>query len=78
MSVLDPTDKILGLSLNCGGHLSHGHQTPQKKISATSIFYNCSHYYVDDKGAIDYDALDKQIVAEKTKVSNCWSFRLSS
>jgi glycine hydroxymethyltransferase len=68
MSVLDPTDKILGLSLNCGGHLSHGHQTPQKKISATSIFYNCSHYTVDDKGVIDYDALDKQVVAEKPKL----------
>jgi len=48
--------------------LSHGHQTPTKKISATSIFYNCSHYFVDDKGVIDYDALDKQIVSEKPKL----------
>jgi glycine hydroxymethyltransferase len=68
MSILDPTDKVLGLSLNCGGHLSHGHQTPQKKISATSIFYNCSHYFVDEKGFIDYDVLDKQIVQEQPKL----------
>jgi len=31
ISVLDPNDKVLGLALSHGGHLSHGHQTPQKK-----------------------------------------------
>jgi len=68
MSILDPTDKVLGLSLNCGGHLSHGHQTPQKKISATSVFYNCIHYSVDEKGFLDYDAIDKQVEQEKPKL----------
>jgi glycine hydroxymethyltransferase len=38
MSILDPTDKVLGLSLNCGGHLSHGHQTPQKKFQRHLFF----------------------------------------
>jgi glycine hydroxymethyltransferase len=68
MAILDPNDKVLGLSLNCGGHLSHGHQTAQKKISATSIFYNCSHYFVDEKGFLDYDVIDKQIEQEKPKL----------
>jgi glycine hydroxymethyltransferase len=68
MSVLDPHDKVLGLSLNCGGHLTHGHQTPQKKISATSIFYNAIHYVVNEHGLLDYDAIDKQIEQEKPKL----------
>jgi len=68
ISVLDPNDKVLGLALTCGGHLSHGHQTPQKKISATSVFYNCIHYTLDSKGFIDYDAVDKQVVEEKPKL----------
>jgi len=68
MAVLDPHDKVLGLSLNCGGHLSHGHQTPQKKISATSIFYTAIAYAVNEHGLIDYDTLDKQIEQEKPKL----------
>jgi glycine hydroxymethyltransferase len=46
----------------CGspGHLSHGFQTPTKKISATSIFFETMPYRLDEAtGAIDYDALDK-------------------
>jgi len=68
VSILDPQDKILGLSLNCGGHLSHGHQTPQKKISATSVFYNCVHYTLNENGFIDYSEVDKQVVAENPKL----------
>jgi len=38
-SVLDPNDKLIGLALAHGGHLSHGHQTPQKKsISHCYLF----------------------------------------
>jgi glycine hydroxymethyltransferase len=68
MSILEPQDKTLGLSLNCGGHLTHGHQTPQKKISATSIFYSASSYGVNEHGFLDYDAIDKQIEQEKPKL----------
>merc|ERR1719157_240601 len=38
-AVLNPHDRIMGLDLPHGGHLSHGFQTAKKKISATSIFY---------------------------------------
>jgi len=67
-SVLDPNDKVIGLALAHGGHLSHGHQTPQKKISATSIFFNSIHYLLDEKGFLDYAAIDKQVVEEKPKL----------
>uniref|UniRef100_A0A6B2L3Z7 Serine hydroxymethyltransferase n=1 Tax=Arcella intermedia TaxID=1963864 RepID=A0A6B2L3Z7_9EUKA len=68
ISILDPNDKILGLSLPCGGHLSHGHQTPQRKVSATSVFYNCIHYGLDENGFLNYSAIDEQIQAEKPKL----------
>jgi len=57
-AVLEPHDRIMGLDLPHGGHLSHGFQTPKKKISATSIFYETLPYRLDEStGLIDYDAL---------------------
>jgi glycine/serine hydroxymethyltransferase len=38
-ALLQPHDRIMGLDLPHGGHLSHGFQTDTKKISATSIFF---------------------------------------
>jgi hypothetical protein len=38
-ALLKPHDRIMGLDLPHGGHLSHGFQTDTKKISATSIFF---------------------------------------
>jgi len=39
-----------------------------KKISATSIFFNSIHYLLDEKGFLDYAAIDKQVVEEKPKL----------
>ncbi|VDN45144.1 unnamed protein product [Gongylonema pulchrum] len=50
----------MGLDLPDGGHLSHGFFTPQKKISATSIFFQSMPYKVNpETGYIDYDMLEK-------------------
>lgn len=57
-ALLKPGDKIMGLSLAHGGHLTHGHQTENRKISASSIYFESKPYYVNDEtGLIDYDAL---------------------
>ncbi|KAH8076391.1 glycine hydroxymethyltransferase [Aureococcus anophagefferens] len=45
-ALLQPHERVMGLDLPHGGHLSHGFQTPTKKISATS-----------STGLIDYEAL---------------------
>lgn len=38
-ALLAPHERIMGLDLPHGGHLSHGFQTDTKKISAVSIFF---------------------------------------
>ena len=38
-ALLQPHERIMGLDLPHGGHLSHGFQTDTKKISAVSIFF---------------------------------------
>ncbi len=40
--LLQPHERIMGLDLPHGGHLSHGFQTDAKKISAVSIFFEVS------------------------------------
>lgn len=41
---LQPHDRIMGLDLPHGGHLTHGFFTPKKKVSATSIFFESMPY----------------------------------
>mmetsp|Transcript_1361 Transcript_1361/g.1860 ORF Transcript_1361/g.1860 Transcript_1361/m.1860 type:complete len:187 (+) Transcript_1361:435-995(+) len=49
----------MGLSLAHGGHLTHGHQTATKKISASSHYFESRPYFVNEEtGLIDMDALE--------------------
>jgi len=56
--VVEAGGRIMGLDLPDGGHLSHGFFTANKKISATSIFFESMPYKIDPQtGLIDYDKL---------------------
>jgi len=46
MGLLSPGDKIMGLDLPSGGHLTHGYQTETKKISSTSVIFESKPYKV--------------------------------
>ncbi|MEQ2239708.1 Serine hydroxymethyltransferase, cytosolic [Ilyodon furcidens] len=59
MAVVEPHGRIMGLDIADGGHLSHGFMT-DKKISATSIFFETMPYKVNpETGYIDYDKLQE-------------------
>jgi glycine hydroxymethyltransferase len=61
---LEPGDKILGMSLSHGGHLTHG--SPVN--FSGRIFHVVSYGVGDDDGVIDYDALREQARAERPKL----------
>lgn len=61
LAMLKPGDKILTMSLEHGGHLSHGHP---KNISG--MLYNVVNYGVDENtGYIDYDKFEEIAMREK-------------
>jgi len=60
-ALIEPHDRIMGLDLPHGGHLTHGFYTKKKKISATSIFYESMPYRLNEQtGTIDFEKLDEQ------------------
>lgn len=59
-ALIKPGEKIMGLDLYCGGHLTHGFQTETKKISATSLYFQSKSYKISEEtGLIDFDNVQK-------------------
>ena len=68
-AVLKPHDRIMGLDLPHGGHLSHGFQTDTKKISMVSQYFETMPYRLDEStGLIDYDTLEANAVLFRPKI----------
>ncbi|RYP75613.1 hypothetical protein DL771_002313 [Monosporascus sp. 5C6A] len=68
-ALMPPHGRMMGLDLPHGGHLSHGYQTPAKKISAVSTYFDTMPYRVDiDTGIIDYDRLEENAQLFRPKV----------
>ena len=64
MAVMQPGDKILGLDLAHGGHLTHGH-----KLNFSGKLYHVISYGVrKDTETIDYDELEQTALREKPKM----------
>ncbi|KAI9810696.1 MAG: glycine hydroxymethyltransferase shm1 [Phylliscum demangeonii] len=58
-ALLQPHERLMGLDLPDGGHLSHGYQTTSTKVSAISKYFETLAYHLDpDTGLIDYDGLE--------------------
>ena len=68
-AIMRPHDRLMGLDLPHGGHLSHGYQTPTKKISAVSTYFETFPYRVNlETGIIDYDQLEQNALMYRPKV----------
>ena len=54
-ALLQPGDTVLGMSLDHGGHLTHG-----ARVNFSGKLFNAVQYGIDDNGQIDYDAIQRQ------------------
>lgn len=63
-ALLNSGDKIMGLDLSCGGHLTHG-----SKVNFSGHNFCVVNYYVDEKtGLLDYEAIREIAKEEKPKL----------
>ncbi|XP_062094954.1 serine hydroxymethyltransferase 3, chloroplastic [Humulus lupulus] len=68
-AILSPHDRIMGLDLPHGGHLSHGFMTPKRRVSGTSIYFESMPYRLDEvTGIVDYDMLEKTATLFRPKL----------
>jgi glycine hydroxymethyltransferase len=67
MALLDPgKDKVMGLSLAFGGHLTHG-----SPVSFSGKYFKTIAYELGANGLLDYDSIEKLAVKEKPKLIIC-------
>ncbi|KAJ4913722.1 hypothetical protein Rs2_08343 [Raphanus sativus] len=68
-AILKPHDRIMGLDLPHGGHLSHGFMTAKRRVSGTSIYFESMPYRLDEStGIVDYDMLEKTAALFRPKL----------
>ena len=64
LALIKPGDTILGMSLNSGGHLTHG-----AKPAQSGKWFNAIHYDVDkDTGLLDYENIERLALEHKPKL----------
>lgn len=62
-AMLEPGDKVMGMNLDYGGHLTHG-----SPANISGKYFNVVSYGVNDEGVIDYDKVREIAVKEKPKM----------
>ena len=66
MAVLKPGDKVLGMDLSNGGHLSHG-----SPVNFSGMYFDVKSYGVDADGNIDYENVRQMAHEHKPKLIIC-------
>ena len=62
-AMLEPGDKILGMNLYHGGHLTHG-----SPVNLSGKYFKSTFYGVNDDGVIDYEVVRQRAIEEKPKL----------
>lgn len=71
-ALLQPQDRLMGLGLPDGGHLTHGYYTAKKKMTASSIYFQSFPYGLDPASQlIDYNTLASQARIFKPRLIIC-------
>ncbi len=64
MALVEPKDKVMGMALDAGGHLTHG-----LHINFSGLLYNIVSYGVDkETERLDYDEIERIALGEKPKM----------
>lgn len=63
LALLDPGDRILGMSLAHGGHLTHG-----ARPNISGKLFDVAQYGVNDQGLIDYEEVERMAVEHQPKM----------
>ena len=63
MAMLEAGDTVMGMSLDCGGHLTHG-----SPVNFSGKYFHIVPYGVNDEGYIDYDEVEKLAMENKPKL----------
>lgn len=71
-ALIQPQDRLMGLGLPDGGHLTHGYYTAKKKMTASSIYFQSLPYGLDSKTQlVDYAHLASQARLFKPRLLIC-------
>ena len=65
-AVLENGQKLMGLDLASGGHITHGH-----KLGLSGRLFKFAHYDLGKDGLLDYDLIEKQVTREKPQLLIC-------
>ena len=63
IAMLEPGDTVMGMSLDCGGHLTHG-----SPVNFSGRYFHIVPYGVNDQGYIDYDEVEKLAMENHPKL----------
>ena len=63
LALLQPGDTLMGMSLDAGGHLTHG-----SRVSSSGKYYKSVSYGIDSNGWIDYEAVAQLAEEHKPKI----------
>ena len=66
MYCLKPGDKVLGMDLSNGGHLSHG-----SPVNFSGLYFDVKSYGIDAEGNIDYDNVREMALEHRPKLIIC-------
>jgi len=68
-AMLKPGERVMGLNLPDGGHLSHGYYTSSRAINISSMYFTTLPYVVDmETGLVDYDDMEKTALRFRPKM----------